>query len=171
MVLAIKKKPVVGISVVGIHSNSVASVWSSLHSDNFDETGPFAISTCFSPIIRYLELHRICSQNPNSSSHILGIDCLVRNKYLSCDIVWLLLREQLTRKDLFSFGHCPTPTPLKKKEGRTEFQNLLSELLQLESFSDKIHHQELMDFPCRRVNLVHGDIDDIDDIDDDRCQW
>ena len=42
------------------------------------------------------------------------------------------------------------------KKSRVE-KNLLCELVQLEGFSDKIDHQELMDLPCGRVNLDQGE--------------
>ena len=48
-------------------------------------------------------------------------------------------------------------------------ENLLCELVQLEGLSDKIDDQELVDFPCRRINLdvEDNDGDDEDDTDDD----
>ena len=43
-------------------------------------------------------------------------------------------------------------------------KNLLCELVQLEGFSDKIDHQELVDLPCRGVNLDRDEAVDANNV-------
>ena len=45
-----------------------------------------------------------------------------------------------------------------------KLKNLLCELVQLEGFSDKIDHQELVDLPCRGVNLDRDEAVDANNV-------